>query len=62
MVKNQTVDVDRLQLSKTKTRGFFAMMSVFWSSRDATTKNDIISKKLIHCIFIFWVNTQNSTG
>ena len=25
-------------------------------------KNDVISKKLVHCIFIFWVNAQNMTG
>jgi len=25
-------------------------------------KNDVISEKLLHCIFILWVNTQNLTG
>jgi len=31
---------------------------------DTTTrddKNDVISEKLVHCIFIFWVNNQNLT-
>jgi len=25
-------------------------------------KNDVNSEKLVHCIFILWVNTQNLTG
>jgi len=25
-------------------------------------KNDVISEKLVHCISILWVNTQNLTG
>ena len=25
-------------------------------------KSDVISEMLVHCIFIFWVNTQNLTG
>jgi len=29
--------------------------------QDTTVKTDVISKKLVHCIFIFWVNTLNLT-
>jgi len=25
--------------------------------RHTMTKNDVITEKLVHCIFIFWVNT-----
>jgi len=30
--------------------------------RHVMTKSDVIPEKLVHCIFIFWVNTQNLTG
>jgi len=45
MVKNQTV-IDCLQLLDTET---------------CDDENDVISEKLVHCIFILWVNTQNLT-
>jgi len=45
IVKNQTV-IDCLQLPDTETRD---------------DKNDIISEKMLHCIFILWANTQNLT-
>jgi len=47
IVKNQTIVVC-LQLFDTKTRD--------------TEKNSFIYDKLVHCIFILWVNTQNLTG
>ena len=30
--------------------------------RHAITKNGVISEKLVHCIFIFWVNIEIMTG
>jgi len=47
IVKNQAV-IDCLQLVDSK-------------ARDGE-KNHVISEKLVHCIFVFWVNTQNLTG
>ena len=31
-------------------------------TKNDAMKNDVISEKLAHCIFIFWVNTQQLTG
>jgi len=46
IVQSQTL-INCLQLSDTK------------SDDD---KNDVISEKLLHCIFLLWLNTQNLTG
>jgi len=59
-VAARTRTLKQCQLIVKKIRQLSTVYS-YRTLRHVTTKNDVISEKLVHCIFIFWVNTPNLT-